>query len=105
MVPLKERLQQILLRDKIISQADLDKALEEQKKVGGELSKILVKMNLIGEKELTLILSEGLGIPPIDITRLNQGVYFYRLEIDGVLETKRITMICSSNRPRGLFIL
>lgn len=29
---------------------------------------------------------------PIDISRLNQGVYFYRLEIDGVLETKRITI-------------
>lgn len=29
---------------------------------------------------------------PVDITRLNQGVYFYRLEIDGVLETKRITI-------------
>lgn len=70
MVSLKERLQQILLRDNIISQIDLDKALAEQKKSGGELSKILVKMNLIGEKELTLILSEGLGIPPIDISRL-----------------------------------
>lgn len=29
---------------------------------------------------------------PVDITRLNQGVYFYRLEVDGVLETKRITI-------------
>jgi len=29
---------------------------------------------------------------PVDIARLNQGVYFYRLEIDGVLETKRITI-------------
>ncbi len=48
----------------------MDKALAEQKKSGGELSKILVRMNLIGEKELTLILSEGLGIPPIDISRL-----------------------------------
>ena len=70
MFSLKERLQQILLRDKIITQADLDKALAEQKKSGGELSKILVKLNFIGEKELTFILSEGLGIPPIDISRL-----------------------------------
>jgi len=70
MFSLKERLQQILLRDKIITQADLDKALAEQKKAGGELSKILVKLNLIGEKELAFILSEGLGIPPIDISRL-----------------------------------
>lgn len=70
MFSLKERLKEILIRDKIISQADLDRALEEQKKSGGELSKILVKLNLIDENELTLLLSQGLGLPPIDITRL-----------------------------------
>lgn len=70
MASLKERLQEILLRDNIISQENLNKALAEQKKSGGELSKVLAKMNLISEKELSLILSEGLGIPPIDISRL-----------------------------------
>ncbi len=70
MASLKERLQEILLRDNIISQENLDKALAEQKKSGGELSKVLAKMNLINERELSLILSEGLGIPPIDISRL-----------------------------------
>ena len=70
MASLKERLQEILLRDNIISQENLDKALAEQKKRGGELSKVLAKMNLINERELSLILSEGLGIPPIDISRL-----------------------------------
>lgn len=70
MLSLKERLQQILLRDNIIKQVDLDRALSEQKKHGGELSKILVQMGLINEDELTQILSEGLGMPPIDITRL-----------------------------------
>jgi len=71
MYSLKERLQKILLRDNIISQGDLDKALEEQQKSGGELSKILVKLKMINEKELSLLLSEGLGIPPIDISRLS----------------------------------
>jgi type IV pilus assembly protein PilB len=70
MFSLRDRLQEILIRDNIIKKEDLDKALEEQKIFGGELSKILVKLNLIGEEKLTEVLSEGLGMPPIDIARL-----------------------------------
>src|SRR3989338_3323007 len=67
---LKERLQEILIRDKHISQEDLEQALKEQEKSGGELSKILIKLNLIDEDILTQVLSEGLGLPPINISRL-----------------------------------
>ncbi|HPN56543.1 MAG TPA: ATPase, T2SS/T4P/T4SS family [Candidatus Omnitrophota bacterium] len=70
MFSLKERLQQILLRDNILKQEDLDRALLEQKDSGGDLSQVLVRMNLISEDDLTHILSEGLGLPPIDISRL-----------------------------------
>ncbi len=48
----------------------LDKALKEQEKSGGELSKILIKLNLINEDVLAQILSEGLGLPPINVSRL-----------------------------------
>ena len=71
MASLKDRLKEILLRDDLISQEDLDKALKEQMKSGGELSKVLIKLGLIDENVLTQVLSEGLGIPPINITRLS----------------------------------
>jgi type IV pilus assembly protein PilB len=70
MSSLKERLQEILIRDQVITAEDLNKALEEQKKFGGELSKILVKLNLISEEQLTNLLSEGLGLPLMNISRL-----------------------------------
>lgn len=70
MFSLKERLLEILIFDKILKQEDLDRAIEEQKKDGGELSKILVRMKLINEDDLTHALSTGLGMPPIDISRL-----------------------------------
>ncbi len=70
MFSLKERLQQILIRDHIIKEEDLQKALEEQKTSGGELSKILIRMKLVTEDDLTHALSEGLGMPPIDVSRL-----------------------------------
>jgi len=70
MFSLKERLQQILISENLISKEDLDKALAEQAENGGELSQILIKMNLVSEDDLTHALSEGLGIPPIDISRM-----------------------------------
>ncbi len=70
MASLKERLQEILLRDKLLSAADLDRALEEQRKTGEVLNKILVKLHLIDEDTLAQVLSEGLGYPPINISRL-----------------------------------
>lgn len=70
MASLKERLQEILIRDKIISSAQLEAAIEEQKKFGGELSKILVKLNFITEDQLTNLLSESLGLPLMNISRL-----------------------------------
>jgi len=70
MLSLKDRLQQILIHDQIISEQDLNRALEEQKKSGGQLSDILVKMRMVGEDDLTHVLSKGLGMLPIDISRL-----------------------------------
>ena len=70
MASLKERLQEILIRDQIITSAQLEAAIEEQKKFGGELSKILVKLNFITEDQLTNLLSEGLGLPLMNIARL-----------------------------------
>lgn len=70
MLSLKDRLQHILIDDQIISKKDLDRALKEQQQSGGQLSDILVKMRLVNEDDLTHVLSKGLGIPPIDISRL-----------------------------------
>lgn len=67
---LKDRLKEILIRDKHISPEDLASALKEQEKSGGELSKVLIKLKLIDEDILAQILSEGLGLPPINVSRL-----------------------------------
>ena len=67
---LKDRLKEILIRDKHISPEDLASALKEQEKTGGELSKVLIRLKLIDEDILAQILSEGLGLPPINVSRL-----------------------------------
>lgn len=70
MASLKDRIKEILIRDQLISQEDLQYALEEQKKTGEELNKVLIRLKLIDEDTLTHLLSQDLGYPPISISRL-----------------------------------
>ncbi len=70
MASLKDRVKDILLRDKVISPEDLERALAEQLASGGDLSRILVRMGLIDEDQLAVLLSEALQLPIINIARL-----------------------------------
>lgn len=70
MASLKERIKEILLRDKIIEPKDLERALAEQKNTGAELGKILVNLKLVQVDTLNQILSESLGLPQINVARL-----------------------------------
>lgn len=69
MISLKERLTQILIDNKLLTKEKLDKALDVQKKKGGRLSDIIVDLGFIKEGELALTLSQGLGLPLMDIKR------------------------------------
>jgi len=69
MFSLKERLQEILIAKKHLTQEQLERALEVQEEKGGRLSDIIVSLKYIKEKELIQVLSEGLGFPIIDLKR------------------------------------
>ncbi len=69
MISLKERLTKILINNKLITQEQLDKALEVQKEKGGRLSDIIIDLKFIKENEPISVLSEGLGLPLIDLKR------------------------------------
>ena len=69
MISLRDRLKEILINNKLITEEKLTQAIEAQKKQGGRLSDILVKMGFINQKDLFMALSEGLGTPPINLSR------------------------------------
>ena len=69
MYSLKERLIELLINNKVISEANLDKALKIQKEKGGSLKAILVQSGFVAEKDLMAVLSQGLGIPTISLSR------------------------------------
>lgn len=67
---LSERIVEILKKSKRISEEDIQKALiEYAKTTNGKLRDVLVKMNLISDKELTSMLSEELKIPFLNLAK------------------------------------
>ncbi|MFA4991930.1 MAG: ATPase, T2SS/T4P/T4SS family [Candidatus Omnitrophota bacterium] len=69
MPSLKDRLAELLIDNKVISKEELHKALKQQKEKGGSIRSILVQSGFISEKDLMSALSQGLGIPPIILSR------------------------------------
>src|SRR5476649_1839976 len=67
MLPTQETLKEILLRDKLITPEDLNGAIEEQERTGGELSRILLRLKLVAEDQLSVVLSEVLQLPLINL--------------------------------------
>ncbi len=61
------RLGELLVREKLITPLQLQKAAEEQRNGGGRLGYQLTKMGFIEENELTAFLSKQYGIPSINL--------------------------------------
>lgn len=66
---LKERLNELLLERRLITKEELEVALQLQKKKGKSLGKILVEQGLISEKDLMVLLSQELNIPPMNLAK------------------------------------
>lgn len=71
MASLKERLTQLLVDNKLITKEQLDKAIEAQREKGGGLCGIITGLGFIKEEQLISTLSQGLGLPLIDLKRFN----------------------------------
>jgi MSHA biogenesis protein MshE len=65
----KIRLGDLLVEQKIISQAQLEEALVEQKKSGRKLGRVLVESGYVGEERLLDLLSRQLNIPHINLNK------------------------------------
>ncbi len=61
------RLGEMLLRAGLITQEQLQRALELQRKEGGKLGYNLVKLGFVSEEDITQLLSEQYGVPSINL--------------------------------------
>ena len=63
---------ELLLREQKITAKQLDEALVEQKRQGGQpkIGKILIQKGFIDEETLFIFLSKQFGLPKIDLSRI-----------------------------------
>src|SRR5512146_557562 len=65
---MSQRLGDLLVKEKVISQEQLDQALKAQKNDGGRLGSILVKLGFLSEEDVTNFLSRQYGVPAINLS-------------------------------------
>jgi type IV pilus assembly protein PilB len=63
------RIGELLLKEKRITPAQLQEALNYQKTNGGKLGYNLVKLNIVKDDEITSLLSKQYGVPSINLTQ------------------------------------
>ncbi len=68
MLMMTDRLGELLLREKLISEEQLSKAIEAQKEGGGRLGYNLTALGFVTEQELSQFLSTQYGIPVVDLS-------------------------------------
>jgi len=57
------KLGELLIKEGLITKADLDKAFASQKQDGGRLGEVIVKLGIIKEEDIVRLLAKQLGIP------------------------------------------
>jgi type IV pilus assembly protein PilB len=64
---MSQRLGDLLVREKVITQEQLDAALKSQKNDGGRLGSVLVKLGYLSDEDVTNFLSRQYGVPAINL--------------------------------------
>src|SRR6187399_1682758 len=65
------RIGELLLKEKRITPAQLQEALNYQKTSGGKLGFNLVKLGFVKDEEITSLLSKQYGVPSINLTQFS----------------------------------
>ncbi len=76
-MPLK--LGELLIKAKLITQAQLDKALQDQKQSGGRVGEHLVKLAYVSEEDILDCLSQQYGVPSINLRHFDIDEAIIRL--------------------------
>ncbi len=70
MASLKERIIDALLSQKLVSAEQLEEVLAVQRTRGGSLQQILLDRKIVNETELLTVVSQGIGIPPVTLSKM-----------------------------------
>jgi type IV pilus assembly protein PilB len=66
-----ERIADALVEDGLLSAGQVEELLEQQKKEGARLVKLIVDKAYVSEQDLAVCMGRVLNVPPVNLTRLN----------------------------------
>ena len=72
--PKKEKLGQILIKNRIITEEQLEQALERQRETGESLGRVLIDMKMVSEGALTSILARQIGLRYVDLANYDVDI-------------------------------
>lgn len=70
----KDKLGQLLLKYKIVTEEQLDEAMQKQQETGQTLGRVLVELGMVSEGALTAILARQLGMQYIDLANYDVDI-------------------------------
>ncbi len=108
-----DRFGELLVKSNIITQEQLNKAIEEQRVSGGKIGYNLTKLGFINEKDLTAFLSKQYGIPAIDLATVEIVPDVIKLISEDVAKKYQIiptsrtgsTLIVAMSDPSNIFVI
>lgn len=100
--PEKIRLGEILVRQNFMTQAELDQALEEQRKTGRRLGRVIAEKGYANERQIAEAVAHQLNIPFLDLGQ-------YELDVKQVqklpeVQARRFRAILLEERPNSFLI-
>jgi MSHA biogenesis protein MshE len=98
----KIRLGELLIEQKVITAAQLDQALAEQKKTGRKLGRVLTDLGIVQEQQLNEALARHLQIPFVDLKQLTLDQAVVRLLPEALARRFRAMVLQSD--ARGLTV-
>ena len=107
------RLGELLVRNKLIDEQQLVKALEEQRSGGGRLGACLVKLGFLKEEDLAAFLSRQYGVPSINLGEFDIDPQVTKLVSAEVVKKYQLipisragsTLIVAMSDPSNIFAI
>jgi len=107
------RLGELLVRNKLINEGQLAKALEEQRVQGGRLGASLIKLGFLHEDELAAFLSRQYGVPSINLSEFDIDLAVIKLVPSEVAQKYQVipinragsTLIIAMSDPSNIFAI
>jgi len=66
-----EKIADILVDDGLLTRAQVDELVQQQKKEGTRLLKIITEKNLVGDQDLAVCMGRVLNTPPVNLSRIS----------------------------------